>query len=140
LRRIFLWRKPEIRILESYVHNFYLGESLDEKQAKDRLNRCIVELVDRHHRHVGNGLLVTYHGFFVTSAHCLEGDIVALRLFNLHEYPILSVLKMDTDRDIALLKADIPWEESPVCYRYFREENFSPICKIAVVLLKGFVE
>lgn len=85
-----------------------------------------------------NGLLITRNGYFLTSKHCLEGDLSCASITDSNgvTYPIerlcaFSKRSSIEGDDLALAKAQIPGNNEPMLYRIYN----SKILKNSPVML-----
>lgn len=114
------------KALADFVQNVYWGEDLSSEEAKQNVEMGILEILWPEGGHRANGLLITTNGFFVTSRHCVDGDLknIMVRDFLGMRHRIQRVCCVSKRRDLALVKADFSGEPLLMRYKYFREENF----------------
>ena len=88
------------------------------------LEAGLVEIVNGS-QHASNGFLMTADGYFITAKHCLrDWRQKSIRLADGNTYRIEKFCVAAKNADIAMAKAEIPPEASPMAYRFFLEDNF----------------
>lgn len=114
-------KQESINALKYFIQNIYLTEELTPKQSIKNLENSLIELIDySNKKHVGNGILITENGYFLTAHHCIEGfiekDFMLVQDYQNKKYDILKICKKNKKEDLALVKAEIA--KKPISKKY----------------------
>lgn len=131
------FEKENKEILKAFIYNIHWGENLTEKEAKDNLEKGLIELLYEDGQHAANGLMITENGYFMTSAHCIHDDFFSgkVQTGDGTLYSIEKVCIADKKNDVALIKAKVRGEEKSIVYKYHNCRDFSSLKKTPIVLL-----
>lgn len=116
-------------VLRPFLGNFYWAESLSDEEARNNLERSVVEVTTPDGQHISNGLLISRHGYFITNFHCVKTwvktglDTPFLRLGSGKSFPISHVVGHRMEDDIAIVKASIPGKHEHLTYKFYKDSR-----------------
>lgn len=112
-------RKQDAHAMKDFIQNYHHGEMLSQSQARENVEKGLVEIVWPSGQHAGNGLLITDNGYFLTCSHCLENGLEnsMIRDYTGSTYLINGWKANGRTSDIALAKANIS-DKPPQIMKY----------------------
>lgn len=119
-----MFNKKTIQALEEFTENLYWSKLLSKEQSINNLEKSLVEVLFPNKNHMGNGLLITEDGYFLTAGHMLEGEPPRyIKDYQGRIYSIKGACQTDEKEDLALFRAEISKEELPKKYKIYNTEN-----------------
>lgn len=116
---------PQAELLEGFVQQLYWGETLSIDRSKKNLEEGVIEITERG-QHIGNGLLITDNGYFLTNKHCLSGNYRKRRIqcldgsaHGIEKVCIAEGRTVQKGADVVLAKAYVPGKLCPRPYRIY---------------------
>ena len=113
--------------------------SLTDLLAKKNLEEGVVELVYNNGEHSSNGLLISDDGYFLTARHCVEDDVLPLKM-RLYDGTECEIEKKHVHGkwpiDIALAKAKVPGNATARQYNFYKEDMIASSLPIALFTIR----
>lgn len=113
-----------IAILNAFIQQYHAGEFLSDEQAKRAVESGVVEITRPSGSHLGNGLLISDNGYFLTCSHCFDSYPARSRIRTADglSYRISKVNVVANLSDVALGKAEIDGPSTTRTYRFYQRQ------------------